>query len=448
MESNLYSEVFNIQKKHFHSILKTERIYARKERLIKIKKWISKNQKKIEEALYKDFQKSPEEVAISEIKPVIGEINIALKKIRTWNKPKKVSSPLTLLGTKAKVIKEAKGVCLVIAPWNFPFMLAVGPIISALASGNTVVLKPSEMTPHTEELLKEMFTEVFNGNTVAVVTGGVSETQELLQLPWNHVFFTGSPQVGKIIMEKAAKHLTSVTLELGGRNPVIVSKNTNIRSTAKKLMWGKFFNNGQSCVSPNYLLVDHDIKNELIQELKFEFVEMYGNYPEEIKDNKSIARIVNNHHYKRVKKIIEDSIKDGAQVIFGNQSESKTNYISPTLLDNVTVNNSIFSEEIFGPVMSVLVFEDEDDVIARANGTHLGLAAGVFTSDIKRAHRVIHQLEAGICWINAYGNSPAEMPVGGYKQSGIGRENGIETLDHYTQTKSIYVGMADIESPF
>lgn len=439
MEHNLYSEVFNIQKQHFHSILKTERIYARKERLIKIKKWISKNQKKIEEALYKDFQKSPEEVAISEIKPVIGEINIALKKIRTWNKPKKVSSPLTLLGTKAKVIKEAKGVCLVIAPWNFPFMLAVGPIISALASGNTVVLKPSEMTPHTEELLKEMFSEIFNGNTVTVVTGGVSETQELLQLPWNHIFFTGSPQVGKIIMEKAAKHLTSVTLELGGRNAVIVSKNTNIRSTAKKLMWGKFFNNGQSCVSPNYLLVDHDIKNELIQELKFEFVEMYGNYPEEIKDNKSIARIVNNHHYKRVKKIIDDSIEDGAQVIFGNQSESKTNYISPTLLDNVTINNSIFSEEIFGPVLPIISYKTIDEAISIVNTVDPALALYIFSNSVKIQNKIIENTSAGSTVINdtTLQFAHPNLPFGGVGSSGMGKAHGYYGFLEFSNQRSV-----------
>lgn len=439
MESNNYSDIFNIQKQYFHSVLKHERLFARKERLIKIKKWIHKNQKAIQEALYKDFKKSPEEVAISEIKPVIGEINIALKKLRVWNKAEKVNSPLTLLGTKAKVVKEAKGVCLVIAPWNFPFMLAVGPIISAIAAGNTIVLKPSEMTPHTEQLLKQMLSELFNKEIVSVITGGVSETQELLKLPWNHIFFTGSPQVGKIVMGKAAKHLTSVTLELGGRNPVIVVKDTDLRSTAKKLMWGKFFNNGQSCVSPNYLLVDNQIKAELIEELKFEFVEMYGNYPQEIKDNTSIARIVNNHHYKRVKQLIDNSIKDGAEVIFGNHSEAETNYISPTLLNNVTTNNSIFSEEIFGPVLPIITYKSIDEAIAIINTVDPALALYIFSNSTKTQNKIITNTSAGSTVINdtTLQFAHPNLPFGGIGSSGMGKAHGYYGFLEFTNQRSV-----------
>ena len=441
MEANTYSALFTSQKEYFHSVLKKERLYARKERLIKIKKWIGKNQKAIEEALYSDFKKSPEEVAISELKPVIGEINLALRKLRTWEKPQRVSTPLTLLGTKAKVIKEAKGVCLVIAPWNFPFMLAIGPLISALAAGNTVVIKPSEMTPHTEQLVKRMVEELFDPALVKVVTGGISETQQLLKLPWNHIFFTGSPQVGKIVMEQAAKHLTSVTLELGGRNAVIIAKDATIRSTAKKIMWGKFFNNGQSCVSPNYLLVDETIKEALINELKFEFVEMYGNYPKDIKDNKSIARIVNNHHYKRVKQLIDNSLTDGATLIFGNHFDSDTNYISPTLLNNVTPNNSIFLEEIFGPVLPIISYKTLDEAIGIVNNVEPALALYVFSTSKKTQNTVLKNTSAGSTVINdtTLQFAHPNLPFGGVGKSGMGKAHGHYGFLEFTNQRSLLI---------
>jgi aldehyde dehydrogenase (NAD+) len=439
MESNTYSELFNIQKEYFHSVLKKERIYARKERLIKIQKWVKKNKQEIQDALYNDFQKSPEEVLISEIKPVIGEISQALKQIRSWSKEKKVPTPISLLGTKAKIVKEAKGVCLVIAPWNFPFMLAIGPVISAIAAGNTVVLKPSEMTPHTEKLINRLIKELFLEANIAVVTGGVKETQALLALPWNHIFFTGSPQVGKIVMEKASKHLTSVTLELGGRNPVIVTKNTNLTSTAKKLIWGKFFNNGQSCVSPNYLLVDERIKKQLIEELKFEFVAAFGNYPEEIKKNKSLARVVNNHHFKRVNQLLQKSINEGAKVVFGNNTDNETNYISPTLLDEVTTKNSIFSEEIFGPILPIISYKTIDEVIEIINKVEPALALYIFSTSNKVQNQIIQNTSAGTTVINdtTIQFAHPNLPFGGVGLSGMGKAHGYYGFLEFTNQRSV-----------
>lgn len=434
-----YSELFNLQKKHFKTVLKQERLYARKERLLKIKKWIKKHPDLIKEALYSDFKKSPQEVAISEIKPVIGEINTALKELRRWNHPQKVDTPLTLVGTKAKVVKEPKGVTLVIAPWNFPFMLAIGPVISALAAGNTVILKPSEISNHTEQLIKKMITTLFDRQEVAVITGGVKETQTLLKLPWNHIFFTGSPQVGKIIMQKAANHLTSVTLELGGRNTAIVTKETNLRATAKKIAWGKFFNNGQSCVSPNYLLVDTTIKEAFIKELKYEFVEMYGNYPEEIKANPSIARVVNNQHYHRICQLIDNTLADDGTIIFGNNRDSETNYISPTILTINSTDSPIFKEEIFGPVLPILEYSNLDEALAIINNVEPALALYIFSNSKKVQNKIIRSTSAGTTVINdtTIQFAHPNLPFGGVGISGMGKAHGYFGFLEFTNQRAV-----------
>lgn len=434
-----YTTLFNIQKEQFETVLQQERLYARKERLLKIKKWIKKNPHLIKEALYKDFKKSPQEVAISEIKPVIGEINAALKKIRSWSQPQKVGTPLTLLGTKAKVIKEPKGVTLVIAPWNFPFMLAIGPVISALAAGNTVVLKPSEMTPHTEQLLHKMLSSLFEEKEVAVITGGIAETQALLVLPWNHIFFTGSPQVGKIIMEKASAHLTSVTLELGGRNAAIVTKNTDLRATAKKIVWGKFFNNGQSCVSTNYLLLESSIKEDFINELKYEFVEMYGNYPDEIKNNPSLARVVNHKHFERISKLIDSSLDNDAKIIFGNNRDSEQNYISPTILSIDTIESPIFKEEIFGPVLPILEYTNLDEALTIINNVEPALALYIFSNSKKVQNKIIRSTSAGTTVINdtTIQFAHPNLPFGGVGMSGMGKAHGYFGFLEFTNQRAV-----------
>lgn len=437
---NEYLNLFNIQKEYFQSVLKKERVFARKERLIKIKKWIKKNQIEIQKALYNDFKKSPEEVLISEIKPINDEINHALKKVRDWCAEEEVSNPFPLLGTKGKVIKEPKGVCLIIAPWNFPFMLAIGPMISAIAAGNTVVLKPSEMTPYTEQLLVRLVEELFPKENITIVTGGVKETQDLLSLPWNHIFFTGSPQVGKIIMEKAAKNLTSITLELGGRNPVIVTKNTHLKSTAKKIIWGKFFNNGQSCVSPNYLLLDEQIKNKFIEELKYEFVNMYGNYSEDIKNNTSLARIVNNYHFNRVNQLLKNSINDGANIIFGGKIDASDNYISPTILE-INLNNSIFLEEIFGPILPIITYKTIEEALHIINKVEPALALYVFSNSKKIQKKFIQNTSAGTTVVNDTTIQFAHpyLPFGGVGLSGMGKAHGYYGFLEFTNLRSVLI---------
>ena len=258
--ANPFQEIRNNQQFYFENTLRKSSLFERKQKLKKVKKWVKANESHIIKVLYDDFKKSPEEVRIAEIKPVISEINDALKNLRDWAAPQRVRTPLYLLGSKSHIISQPKGLTLIIAPWNFPFNLTIGPLISAIAAGNCAVLKPSELTPNCEQLVLKMITELFSPEEITVIVGGVKETTQLLELAWDHIFFTGSPQVGKIVMKAASNHLTSVTLELGGKNPVIVDKTANLKDTAQKLIWGKLINNGQSCVSPNYVLVHSNIK--------------------------------------------------------------------------------------------------------------------------------------------------------------------------------------------
>jgi len=264
---NSYQSIFNSQKTFFIQELRTQSISSRVKKLKTLKKWIKKNEKIICAEIKKDFNKGTEEVLLTEIKPILDEINHAINHIYDWTREEKVPTPLGFIGSKSKIIIEPKGVTLIIAPWNYPFNLCIGPLVSVIAAGNTAIIKPSENTPHTAELIKKMIAELFQEQEVTAITGDYLVSQELLKLPFDHIFFTGSPQVGKIVMKAAAENLTSVTLELGGRSPVIIDETANIKDAAQKIVWGKFLNSGQTCIAPNYVYVHESKKAELEKEL-------------------------------------------------------------------------------------------------------------------------------------------------------------------------------------
>ena len=437
--ANPFQEIRNKQQFYFENTLRKSALFERKQKLKKVKKWIRANESHIIKALYDDFKKSPEEVRIAEIKPIISEINDALKHLRDWAAPQRVKTPLYLLGSKSHIISQPKGLNLIIAPWNFPFNLTIAPTVSAIAAGNCVVLKPSELTPNCEQVIVRMIAELFPPEEITVITGGVEETTQLLELKWDHIFFTGSPSVGKIVMKAASNHLTPVTLELGGKNPVIVDKTANIKDAAQKLIWGKLINNGQSCVSPNYVLVHSKIKAKLILELKKEFVKMYGQSKEEIESNNELTRVVNNRHFKRITALIDNSIKQGANVIIGNDTNSENNYISPTILDNVTANSAIFKDEIFGPVLPLMEFQLIDEAISIINKEEAPLALYIFSSSKKNTNKIINNTSAGTTAINEttiqfiHGN----LPFGGNGHSGIGRSHGKYGFNAFSNERAI-----------
>jgi aldehyde dehydrogenase (NAD+) len=437
--ANPFQETRNNQQFYFENTLRKTSLFERKKKLKKVKKWIKANEANIIKALYEDFKKSPEEVRLADIKPVISEISDALKHLRDWAAPQRVNSPLYLLGSKSHVTSQPKGLNLIIAPWNFPFNLTIAPMVSAIAAGNCVVLKPSELTPNCEQLIVRMVAELFPPEEITVITGGVEETTQLLELKWDHIFFTGSPQVGKIVMKAASNHLTPVTLELGGKNPVIVDATANLKDTAQKLIWGKLLNNGQSCVSPNYVLVHAKVKAKLIVELKKAFEKMYGKTKEDIESNNLLTRVVNNHHFKRITSLIDNSIKQGANVVIGNDTNSEDNYISPTILDNITANSAIFKDEIFGPVLPLMEIQSIDEALSIINQEEAPLALYIFSSSRKNTKNIINNTSAGTTAINEttiqfiHGN----LPFGGNGHSGIGRSHGKYGFNAFSNERAI-----------
>ena len=448
MAQNPFQNIIDTQRMYFIQDGRNKSIYERKKTLKKLRSWIKQNQDYILTELAKDFGKSNEELMISEIKPIISEIKDALRNIRFWAQDIHKKTPLALLGSKAKVMKEPKGVALIIAPWNFPFMLAVGPLVSALSAGCTAVVKPSENTPHCEALLEKLIKEVFSPNEVACVKGGVEETTALLSLKWDHIFFTGSPAVGKIVMTAAAKHLTSVTLELGGQNPVIIDRKANFKDAAQKLIWGKFFNCGQSCISPNYVLVPDDKHLEFVKILKAEYAKVFKNGVEAEKEP-SFARIVNEHHFDRVKTLIDKSVEEGMLLIEGGNTNKETKFIAPTILDGVRKDSTIFNEEIFGPVMTLMLYKDTEEVLKIINENEKPLALYIFTKSNKFAENIIKNTSAGTTVINdtTIQFSHPNLPFGGVNHSGIGKAHGEYGYKEFTNERAVLKQRRGITSP-
>lgn len=428
--------IFNNQRNHFYTSVSKKSLWERKLTLKKMKTWIKNHQQEIIQELQKDFKKSPEDIMISEIKPIVDEIKHASRFLRFWAEAEKKATPFALFGTKAKVIKEPKGNCLIIAPWNFPFQLAIGPLVSAIAAGNCVVVKPSEMTPNCEKLIAKFISEVFDPKEVACITGGVEETTALLKLKWNHIFFTGSPQIGKVVMKAAAEHLTSVTLELGGKNPVIVDSTAHLKDAAQKLIWGKYFNCGQSCVSPNYVFVDEKIHDSFVSFLLIEHKKRFGN---DGSTDDSFNRIVNSHHFNRINELLEDAQNKGALKVAGSSNNASDNFIAPTILTRVNKKSRIFKEEIFGPLLPIVSYKTLNEVIQFINADEKPLALYIFSKSSKNKNFITASTSSGAV---VYNDTTLQfihpnLPFGGVNNSGIGKAHGKYGFDEFTNCKPI-----------
>ena len=445
---NPYSDILQIQKKYFHDVVKKRSLYQRKLVLKNLKKWIKENQELILTELAKDFGKSREELMISEIKPIVSEIKDALRNLRFWAQDVHKPTPLVLLGSKAKVVKEPKGVTLIIAPWNFPFMLAIGPLVSAIAAGCTAVVKPSENTPHCEKLIEKLIQEVFKPEEVVCVKGGVTETTNLLDLKWDHIFFTGSPVVGKIVMTAAAKHLTSVTLELGGQNPVIIDQKASLKDASQKLIWGKFFNCGQSCISPNYVFVHESIHESFKNELKKEYKKIFESAEASINAS-SFARIVNDQHFLRVQNLLDKSLEEGMTIVAGGITDRATKFVSPTILEGLTTDNTIFKEEIFGPIMPLISYKNVDEAIRIINENEKPLALYVFTKSKSFANDIISKTSAGTTVVNdtTIQFTHPNLPFGGVNNSGIGKAHGEYGYKEFTNERAVLYQRRGFTSP-
>ncbi len=411
-------------------------IGVRKEKLSKLHEVIHKYRSEIKDALFKEYHKPAAEVDLTEIFPITGEIKFAKKNLSKWIKGERRKTPFALMGASSRIRYEPKGVVLIISPWNFPFNLTFGPLVSAIAAGNCVIVKPSEMTPLSSKLIKKIVAEVFHESEVAVVEGGVPTSQALLELPFNHIFFTGSPGVGKIVMEAAAKNLASVTLELGGKSPTVIDETADLKKAAKRVSWVKLMNNGQMCITPDYVIVHESVKKEFIKEVKVNIGEFYGARADE---STHYARIVNEHHYKRVKALIEDAFEKGAVVEEGGVFNDTERFISPTVLTNLSSEAEIMKEEIFGPVLPIVSYHSLDEVITTINSREKPLAMYIYSRSKKAINYLVANTRAGATLINHNGVHfyNLELGFGGSNNSGIGRGHGAEGFKAFSNPRGI-----------
>ncbi|MGH6649033.1 aldehyde dehydrogenase family protein [Aquabacterium sp.] len=377
-------------------------------------------------AFQKDYSKPSAEVEGTEFMPVLDEIKHAIASLKKWMTPTKVRPTMTMLGTSAWIEYQPRGRSLIVAPWNFPLNLCFGPLVSALAAGNTVILKPSEMTPAVSVVMAEIIAATFPPEEVALFEGSLPTSQVLLDLPFDHIFFTGSPAVGKVVMAAAAKHLTSVTLELGGKSPVIIDETADIRLAAESLMWGKFTNCGQTCVAPDHVYVHESVKGRFVDECRKVLAERYGATPAEQRKSPHFTRVINQRHTQRVAGLLQEAQAKGAKLLTGGDIDIATCYIAPTLIDQVPADASIMSEEIFGPVLPLIGYTDLDGVVNTINAGHKPLALYVWSRDKDRTRRLLEKTSSGGAAINhcvlhyAHGN----LPFGGVNNSGIGSAHG------------------------
>lgn len=418
--------------------LKKETVAARKARLSKLLRWLMSNRQRVKEAVFADFRKPAVEVDISEVYPVIGEIKHALKNLERWSQSTNVDAPINYLGTWSEIQYEPKGVCLIISPWNFPFNLCVGPLVSCLAAGNVALLKPSEATPHTSRLIAEMVKEVFDGEVI-VVEGDKDVAAALLELPFDHIFFTGSPSVGKIVMRAAANHLTSVTLELGGKSPAIIDRSARLKEAAKRIAFGKFLNNGQTCIAPDYVLIHEDKKDEFIGYLKSEVTTMFGSGETITEESDSYGRVVNEQHFGRLSEMLEDAIERGAKLEYSGEIRQQSRFFHPVILTGVSLDAKVMTEEIFGPILPVLTFKDQEEVIEMVNSKPKPLALYIFSTSRKFKDSILSQTSSGTVCINDCVTQFTHpyLPFGGVNNSGIGKSHGYHGFVAFSNEKPV-----------
>jgi aldehyde dehydrogenase (NAD+) len=393
----------------------------------------------IRDAMFKDFRKSATEVDLTEIYAALVEIKDAIGSLARWMKPVHVATPVSLLGTRSWVHHEPRGVVLIIGPWNYPFQLVIAPLVAAISAGNCVVCKPSEMTAHTSALLVELLGAVFPANEVAVVEGGPAETQRLLALPFDHFFFTGSTKVGRIVAEAAAKHLASTTLELGGKSPAVVDDSADLASTANRLVWGKFVNNGQTCIAPDYVLVSERKQQALVGELRRAIADMYGATEADRKHTPDLCRVINARNFDRLKKMLDDSVSQGARVEVGGACDAAELFIAPTVLSNVKPDAPVMAEEIFGPILPIVTYKQLDEVAPFITARDQPLALYVFGEDPQAIDTIIDNTTAGgTCINNAVIHfANPHLPFGGVGPSGTGNYHGFYGFKAFSHERAV-----------
>lgn len=407
----------------------TKSIAFRKEQLKKLDRVLRDNEKAIYESIYMDFKKSKFDVFSTELAMIYADISDALSNLNSWSKRKRVRTNLVNFPAKSYIYPEPLGTVLVIGAWNYPFLLSIAPAVAAIAAGNTVVIKPSEVPARTSAVIADIINENFDASFFHVVEGGVDVTTELLAQKWDKIFFTGSTGVGKIVYQAAAKNLTPVTLELGGKSPAFVMKDANLDVTVNRLVWGKFLNAGQTCIAPDYLLVEKSIKDELLKKLKARIVEMDFSF-----FNENYPQIINERNYQRLKSLIDDD-----KIYYAGEFNEEKRYFPPVLMNEVNFSDKVMEEEIFGPIFPVLSFENLDDAIKEVKALPKPLACYVFTKDEGNKRKVLNELSFGGGAINdaVMHIANPNMPFGGVGNSGMGSYHGKSGFDAFSHQKSV-----------
>ncbi len=426
----------------FFESKKSRDIDFRINQLRSLKSAIKKYEYKIYEALYKDLGKCEFESYTTEVGFVLSSISHTIKNLKKWAKKEKVKTPLYLFPAKSFVISEPYGTVLIIGPYNYPFQLLIEPLVGALAAGNCVVLKPSENVPNLSRVITEMITETFPKEYIRSVEGGVETNTSLINGTFDYIFFTGSAQVGKIIMEAAARNLVPVTLELGGKSPVIVDESADIKVAAQRIIWGKTINVGQTCVAPDYVVVNNKVKDDLIKELRVQIQSFYGKDAIESKD---YGRIVNDRHFLRLKNILD---KEADKIICGGKVNREKRYIEPTLID-ASWEGEAMSEEIFGPILPIISFSNLDEVIGKIKRLSKPLALYLFAENYKVEEKVLEEISSGGACINDTITHLAnpELPFGGVGNSGIGAYHGKESFKTFSHRRSVVRKTTKINIP-
>ncbi|MBM3917983.1 MAG: aldehyde dehydrogenase family protein [Sphingomonadales bacterium] len=408
----------------------------RLKRLNQLHQAVVQHEAQIIEAMQADFQKPATEVVLTELVPFYTEIKHQRRHLKQWMRPRRVSSSITTLAGRSWVQTEPRGTCLILAPWNYPFNLSAIPLATALAAGNTILLKPSELAPHTSSLIAQMVSSCLPTEVATVVEGDADTARALLELPFDHIFFTGSTRVGKLVMEAASRHLSSVTLELGGKSPAYVDESADLSDTARKLVWGKWINAGQTCIAPDYVLVNHRMMSALLDALRtaseaFGAVEETGDH---------FCAMVSDKHAQRMQELVESSVAAGARVEWGGTLIPNTRRMQPTVITRVRRDMPVMQEEIFGPILPIVGIEHLDEAIEFINADAKPLALYVFSRNPHKTDEILRRTSAGNCCVNdvIVQISNPNLPFGGVNHSGMGHYHGEAGFLTFSHQKSIY----------
>lgn len=425
-----YSVILENQKKYFYSEA-TKSISFRKKMLKTLKKLILDNEEDILAAVYADLKKPDFENQLTETQFTLWEIDYFLKNVLKLAKPQYVETPLFHKPGYSFIKPEPLGVSLIISPWNYPFQLLMAPLAANIAAGNCTLLKPSEISPNTSAILAKLIPQYFIPEYIAIIEGGVSETSELLKLKFDHIFYTGSSQVGKIVMTAAAQNLCPVTLELGGKSPCVIEENVPLKQTARKIAWGKFLNAGQTCIAPDYVLVHESIKNQFVELLQNTITEFYGENPQ---NSAHYARIINQRHWQRLTSYLKN-----AEIIFGGKSNEEDLFIAPTIVDNPDLSSPLMIDEIFGPILPIITYQKIEEVAKFINERPKPLAMYVFSKNKRNINYLISRTSSGGMCINDTLShiTSSELPFGGVGESGMGNYHGKAGFDTFSHYKSI-----------